>query len=162
MRPLKNPLTQAAAACLLNKTHQTRLVVQASDDGEKDFLMNQIKRLCRAGQTKLKEVKWMPHRKYKDFIARNVDVGLQVSYTESFNYVALDHLSLGIPVIGSDAIRYLPRKWQAKCDSIPDIAAKMESVIEGYTEASDEALRRADKVIKRNNRAFVETIRRLM
>jgi hypothetical protein len=37
-----------------------------------------------------------------------MDIGLQLSYTESFNIVAADFVKEGVPIIVSDAIKWMP------------------------------------------------------
>jgi hypothetical protein len=54
-----------------------------------------------------------------------MDVCLQVSLTESFNITSADAVSMGVPLVGSPAIRWLPSRSQASVDSASAIAAAM-------------------------------------
>ena len=47
---------------------------------------------------------WMERRVYEETLS-SVDLGLQLSFAESFDYVAAEHLVRGVPVLGS---RMLP------------------------------------------------------
>jgi hypothetical protein len=95
-------------------------------------------------------------------VAEKVDVGLQVSFTESFNFVALDHLQVGKPVIGSSAIRFLPARWQASVDDPRDIANRLLRVLRRYPIESRRALRYAKRKAQASNAAFLETIDSLL
>lgn len=46
---------------------------------------------------------WMTARQYRRNVA-HVDIGLQVSFSESFDYVATDHVARGIPVLVSKMV----------------------------------------------------------
>ena len=50
-----------------------------------------------------KDFGWMDAKDYQN-IFDQIDVGLQLSFSESFNYVVADHLLKGIPIITSEAI----------------------------------------------------------
>ena len=52
-----------------------------------------------------------------------MDAALQVSFTETFNIVAADCVSQGIPTVGSNQIEWLPSSFQvANPNSADDIA----------------------------------------
>ena len=51
--------------------------------------------------------------------ALDIDVAICASTTESFGYVPADCLSVGIPVVGSKAVRFLPTDWQVADESDP-------------------------------------------
>ena len=70
------------------------------------------------------EHKWYSHYEFKDLISR-MDLGLQVSFNETFNIVAADMVSEGIPVIGSDEIAWLNPLYKAKTTSSKDITDKL-------------------------------------
>ena len=121
-----------------------------------------IQSLCSSAELSLKELKWMEVDDFRRYLHEHIDIGLQVSYTESFNYVALDHLSQGIPVVGSEAIEYLPWRWKANVDDIQDIAAKAQIILADYEFASELACSVARGVIEANNTEMVHTISRML
>ncbi len=53
-----------------------------------------------------------------------MDVMVQVSYSETFNIVVADGISQGVPTVVSDAIEWAPTNWQANPDDATDIARK--------------------------------------
>jgi glycosyltransferase involved in cell wall biosynthesis len=52
---------------------------------------------------------WIEDRRRYERTLSRVDVGLQPSLTESYDYVAAEHLSRGVPVVGSSAVPALAR-----------------------------------------------------
>jgi len=49
---------------------------------------------------------WMHANKY-ELILDKIDVGIQVTFAETFNYVAAEHMAKGIPVIASRMVRVM-------------------------------------------------------
>jgi hypothetical protein len=105
---------------------------------------------------------WMDWQKYLKFIRDNVDIGLQASFSESFNYVAAEHLYLGKPVVGSPAIRYLPPDWQANPDDPTDIARVCGLITSNYDAASRRASKIGATVAERTNNQFMKSIKELL
>ena len=120
---MKNQLIQAIAA-----------IKYADQLGKKlRFHMNGV-RTEQNGGNNLKNIKglfsntshelvlhpWLGHEEFLELLA-NMDICLQVSLTESFNITAADAVSIGVPLVGSSAIRWLPRFSQALPDSVEDI-----------------------------------------
>jgi hypothetical protein len=71
---------------------------------------------------------WMSHNEFLGVIT-GMDIGLQVSYTETFNIVAADFVAMGVPVIGSPDISWLPKRGKADPNSAEDITHKMLRVL---------------------------------
>lgn len=132
---LKNIPNQIVAAGIANHTHQSELI---SSFRKPSTLLTACVDTARLPHRSLPWGDWAAYIKN---IKHHVDIGLQVSFTESFNYVALEHLLCGKPVIGSPAIRFLPQRWQASPDDPDDIADKIKHVIDNYDNESKEALR---------------------
>jgi len=83
---------------------------------------------------------WMT-RQYARVLSR-VDIGLQVSFAESFNYVAAEHVQRGIPVLVSrmvPALYNMPRRVERHCvvenpDDPLEIASKLKYLLAHPTE----------------------------
>jgi len=71
----------------------------------------------------------IPWAEYPAWIRWCVDVTLQPTVTESFGLVALEHLLVGRPCVGSPALRFLPHDWQADADDIHDIAKQLDTLL---------------------------------
>jgi hypothetical protein len=68
---------------------------------------------------------WESH---SDFIqlVKKMDIGLQISMSESYNLTAADFVANGIPLVGSDEIKFLSSLYQAKITDFNDIVNKIE------------------------------------
>lgn len=55
-----------------------------------------------------------------------MDLGLQVSFNETFNIVAADMVSENVPLIGSDEIVWLNSLYKASTTSSEDITKKLK------------------------------------
>jgi len=124
----------------------------------------QVDRLCGRLRLRATPVPWLEHSEHLERVG-TYHVGLQCSFTESFNYVAYDHLAVGCPVIGSPVIRFLPRELQVDPDDPEAIARRLVLVVKTETSGNpvlrDAALIAARKVAERNNAAYVAALRRL-
>ena len=104
---------------------------------------------------------WTNWSEWNRLISERIAVGLQASFSESFNYIALEHLIQGRPVVGSSAVRYLPASWKADPDSPDDIARVLRMHLDNYEEHSQEATEVAERVKQTNNQAILETLERI-
>lgn len=53
---------------------------------------------------------WTPREQFIDLCSQ-MDIGLQVSFSETFNIVSADYISQGVPVVGSNEIPWLTSDW---------------------------------------------------
>lgn len=67
---------------------------------------------------------WMPHDEFKALVA-SMDITMQVSFAETFNIVAADAASQGVPVVGSSEIPWLPAPFCADPTDPDDIVRVM-------------------------------------
>jgi len=117
LRILKNILFQAIcsikAADRLNKELHFHITLDANlEDGyQPDSATNPVLRnleeLFKFSRHSLIKHKWQHYDEFQDLV-RHMDIGLQLSYTESFNIVAADFVNNDIPIITSDAIDWIP------------------------------------------------------
>lgn len=112
VRPLKNHMVQAIAALKFARAHgkQLRFHINASRmemKGEPILanLRGMFASLAKYGH-QLVEHDWLPRDEFLALCAK-MDLGLQVSFSETFNIVAADLTSQGVPVIGSTEIPWL-------------------------------------------------------
>lgn len=112
---VKNIPTQILAAAQVNKTVPLKLLLLTKGGDDLVTLAKSLGLEC-------EYVPWLKQSEYLDLIGKRVDVCLQATFTDTFNYTAMDHLGYGIPVVGSPAVRYLPQEWQAQPDDVNSIA----------------------------------------
>ncbi len=133
VRLLKNQFIQAIAAVLL-----------ANDLGVSlKFHMNGGGRVEMAGEQPLKNIRamfaaipdhqliehgWLDNTSFLA-VVRQMDIGMQVSYSESFNIVAADFVDQGVPIVVSPDITWLPSYFKADPNSSDDMVRKMKSIL---------------------------------
>lgn len=161
-RVLKNFPAQILGFALAARQADLKLILCLSDTVEHP-VMNDLMVLAAFSGVDAVVADWQEDwHKFARFVAHDVDLGLQVSFTESFNYTAIEHMLVGKPVVGSPAIRYLPPTWCANPDDPADMARVLLEHIEDYDARSREAVQVARDVAARNNQAFVSTVRSLL
>ena len=104
---------------------------------------------------------WSAWADYQRILSERVSVGFQPSFSESFNYVAVEQMALGIPVVGSPAVKFLPSTWQANPDDPGDIAAKLDAILDDYAAQSKEAVKIAYNVKRTNQLQAVKIYKQL-
>lgn len=127
IRPLKNQLIQGLAAIAFGNQlgKKVRFHINADRVEQKGdaVLKNLINAMADTGH-ELVEHPWLPH---DDFIrlVRTMDLGMQVSLSETFNIVAADFVWNGVPLVGSNEIEWLSSLFQADTSDIDKIVNKL-------------------------------------
>ena len=130
IRPLKNQLIQAVAAIkfahrmgkhLRFHINGTRIEMKGAP------ILHNLVGLFEHIHHELIMHDWAEHADFKQLTAQ-MDIGLQVSYTETFNIVAADLISQGVPVIGSTEVPWIAPQDTADPNSVNDIVDKMMEV----------------------------------
>lgn len=136
-RILKNGLTAAAAACTLAHTLRVPTELHVTADRDDGGTYRAIEELC-DGVPHLTLIRtgWLPWPALLR-LTGHMHLILQPSFTESFNCVAAEAVRMGVPVVGSEAIDWLPRRWQADTDDCGDVARVAESLIKSPLVADD-------------------------
>lgn len=73
---------------------------------------------------------WLPHEEFLKLVL-TMDLGMQVSYTESFNIVAADFIHCNIPIVVSDEINWVYPLYRANVAEPDDILSKMKYAYAG-------------------------------
>ena len=128
IRPLKNQLIQAFAAIRYAKEKGKKLFFHMNgtrqEQGGNNNLKNLISLFTATGH-ELVLHPWMNHDEFLELIAQ-MDACMQVSLSESFCIVASDAVSMGVPLVGSEAIDWLPRMSLADPSSAESICDALE------------------------------------
>jgi hypothetical protein len=128
IRPLKNQLIQAVAAIeYANKVkkHLRFHINSTRVEGRGDAILKNLRNLFDLVSYELVEHDWMPHDGFISLI-RTMDIGLQVSYSESFNIVSADMVVNGVPVVVSPEIRWVNSLFHADPNSSSSIVEAIE------------------------------------
>jgi len=128
IRPMKNQLQQAIAAIefgdVLGKTIHFHINSERIE-GRGEPILRNIRALFKNNpKHKLIEYAWLDH---KDFIkeVKKMDIGMQVSFSETFNIVTADFVSNNIPVVVSPEIDWVSNFFKANPNSNKDIVNKL-------------------------------------
>lgn len=128
IRPLKNQMLQAIAAIKFADRLGRKLRFHMNGDrveqkGEQ--VLKNIRALFATHKThKLIEHAWIPHHEFIKLISK-MDLGMQVSLTESFNIVTADFVGQNIPIIVSPDISWMPFIYYADPNSSDDMVRKL-------------------------------------
>ena len=113
LRILKNQCYQAmcamSAADKLGKILKFHVTVDVDID-HKDILnpvLKNLEELFENSPHELVKHYWLENNEFHGLI-RKMDIGLQISYTESFNIVSADFVNEGVPIVVSEAIKWMP------------------------------------------------------
>jgi glycosyltransferase involved in cell wall biosynthesis len=127
IRPMKNHFEQAIAAIKFANKEQKYLQFHINGDRleqQGENVLRNLRALFRVAQHTLVEHKWRPHEKFIGVI-RKMDIGLQVSLSESFNIVTADFVSQGVPIVVSHDIDWMPHPFKASPVNSDEIADRL-------------------------------------
>lgn len=133
IRPLKNQLQQAFAALRYAEGHRKHLYFHINtsrlESGGNPILHNIRNIFAGSPIATLVEHQWLDHDDFVELIA-TMDINLQVSYSETFNIVSADAVAQGVPVVVSEEIFWVSKRYHANPNSPEDIIEKMEMALE--------------------------------
>ena len=115
VRPLKNHLAQAFAAIEFAEGLGRELRFHINGDrveGRGEQALKNLRGLFPIRGHQLVEHPWLPHGEFLGLVSA-MDLGMQVSLTETFNIVAADFVSQGVPIVVSSDITWMPKLAQA-------------------------------------------------
>jgi len=109
IRPMKNSLTQAIGAILYaEKTNQilhlhinTERIEQKGENALKN-----IRDLFKGTDHKLIEHNWLKHSEFVKLVSK-MDIGLQVSLSETYNIVSADFINQLVPIVTSKEVPFV-------------------------------------------------------
>lgn len=131
IRPLKNHVTQAVAAIRFakaaNRTLRFHINATRVEGHGQPVLKNLRKLFDSQSGAELVEHGWYEPSEFLK-VLEELDMGMQVSLSETFNVVTADYVTAGLPVVVSDEVRWVHDSCKAKPDSITSIVETMEFV----------------------------------
>jgi hypothetical protein len=130
IRPLKNHMVQAIAALqfaremgLFLNFHINAGRIEMQGDANLRNLRQLFEQLAFSGH-KLVNHQWCPREEFLELCA-TMDIGLQVSFSETFNIVGADLISQGVPLVGSSEIPWSSNFFNADPTNGNDIKNKL-------------------------------------
>lgn len=132
VRPLKNHLLQALAAVQFarDKGKFLRFHINTGrvETGGEPVLKNLRHMFRDLDDAELVEHHWFEPDDLLDFMQDIIDIGMQVSLTETFNVVTADYVTAGLPVVVSKEVKWISGFCHATDNSLSDIVSKMHRV----------------------------------
>ena len=133
IRPFKNHLTQAIASIEFCRRLNKKLRFHINDGRIEvhgsNVHTNLIHLFAKLGDAfELVLHPWANRENFLNICYNEIDIGLQVSFTETFNLVTADLLSQGIPVIGSSEIPWMTKKYLCDPTDVTDIIRVLDVV----------------------------------
>ena len=127
LRLVKNQGFQAVLAMnfanILSKKLRFHINVGKSELRNNAVLTN-LRALFKDSGHELVEHGWVPHDEFIQLV-KTMDLGLQLSYTESFNIVACDFIANGIPILVSDTISWCLPNYKASTIDMNECLSKL-------------------------------------
>jgi hypothetical protein len=130
LRPLKNQLIQAVAAQEFAEQRNLRLNFHINStriEGGDNVLKNLIA-LFKGSPHQLIQHPWTNHETFLKTLT-TMDIGMQVSFSETFNIVAADMVATGLPIVVSPEVFWTSSLIQASPTSTTDIVAKLNRAV---------------------------------
>ena len=159
-RPFKNMITQVAAVIMLAEDRPVELHI--FDTAQKSPVYHNI--MAMLENSKVRLVMHEQAGNAECFKKEGMfDLGLQVSLSETFSYVAFEHMIQGVPVIGSTSVPFSSEV--ARYSDVTDIKKKMEKILSNdtiYRRYALEAQNKANAVLEQNNLTAVKTVNELI
>lgn len=165
IRPLKNQLAQAIAAIEYARQQRKPLAFHVNgtrhEQGGESVYKN-LKALFGAHREhcELVEHPWLSHDKFLALV-RDMDLCMNVSFSETFNIVSADAVSQMTPVVASPEVSWLPEGVQADPTSVPRMVRVIRRVMESrehYVSDNWRALHRFTRVSRELWLAFLERV----
>lgn len=133
IRPMKNHLIQAVAAMQFASENgvKLRFHINGSRVEQKgESVLRNLRALFDAtnGDHELVEHGWMSHQEFLKLI-ETMDIGLQVSFSESFNIVSADFVNQNIPMVTSREVDWIPMLFTASPTSTNSIISAIERAL---------------------------------
>ena len=132
IRPLKNQLIQAVAAIkfaeCVDKDLRFHINSTRVEQRGGNILKNLRSLFAAAGQ-ELVEHEWLDRKEMLDLL-RGCDVGMQMSFSETFNIVAADMIRVGLPLVVSPVIKWVSHFAMADPVDSDDMVLKLKRVCE--------------------------------
>lgn len=127
IRPMKNQLHQAMAAITYaNQIKRTLHFYMNCDRSEQrgEQVLKNIKALFNDSPHHLVNIGWLHHTDFI-YICRIIDIGMQVSLSETFNIVTADHVYSGTPMVVSEHIDWMPQNTWADPHDIDSMIKRL-------------------------------------
>lgn len=133
LRPLKNTLAQAMAAIEFCKIKGLYLhfYINSSrvETGGEPMLKNIRQLFSHTKHAKLIEIPWIEPEDLHAWMRKFLDLGMQVSLSETFNVVSADYVNAGLPIVVSSEVSWANSWCYADPHEVEDMVCKIDRVL---------------------------------
>jgi len=129
IRPLKNQFQQAIAAVLFAQKIKRTIHFHINGTRKEQLGENvsrNIRVLLNSTPHKLIEHDWYSHSEFLNELVPQMDLGMQISFTESFNIVTADFVYAGVPIVVSNDVDWMPHFCRVDPNETNAIVHKLE------------------------------------
>lgn len=145
IRPLKNQLEQALAAVIFANEARLDMTFHINIgrvEQNSDPILRNLVALFDGTPHRLVQHGWVSHEKFIRLV-HACDIGMQASFSETFNIVGADFIFHGVPMVGSGELEWLASPSKAEPTIYKDLVKKLESNLKhpSYVEVSQRNLR---------------------
>jgi hypothetical protein len=145
LRLIKNQCFQAIcamqAANALGKKLCFHVTPHFWGDSACDPILNALRYIFQDSKHELCVHNWMPLHNFLELV-KKMDLGLQLSYTESFNIVTADFVNCGKLIIVSDAISWMPPSLRVSTTDYEEVVEKIVHVYKNRNNNTTKGLQR--------------------
>lgn len=127
IRSLKNHLIQAMAAMAFAKRLGKTLhfhINHSRIENKSENVYRNLVALFVGSKHKLIMHEWIPHHEFVNLV-RRMDIGLQVSLSETFNIVSSDFVHSNVPIVVSNEIEWMNYLYKANPTDLDDIVCHL-------------------------------------
>ena len=131
VRPMKNQLIQAVAAMQFADEKQLILKFHINAgrvEQRGDVVLKNLRALFSNSKHELVEHDWLDRNAFLALID-TMDLGLQVSFSETFNIVSADFVDRDIPIVTSKEVDWMPRFFTANTNNTISIVNAIKRVL---------------------------------
>jgi hypothetical protein len=128
IRPMKNQLQQAFSAIIFANKYDSVLFFHINSprvEQEGHGVLKNIRSLFRDTRHVLVEHPWLDRADFLQLVD-TMDAGMQVSLNESFNIVTADFIKVGVPIIVSPSIGWMPDVVKVSTEDSSSIVRGLE------------------------------------
>lgn len=130
LRHLKNRGFQAMCAMLFANKINKKLryhINLAKSELTKNTVIISLRELFKNTEHELIEHSWMNREEFLSLV-QSMDLGMQLSYTESFNFITCDFLSQSVPILISDVIEWGPEIYKSSTYNVEQVVSDIEKL----------------------------------
>jgi hypothetical protein len=127
IRPMKNHLLQAVSAMRVGDLLGKKVYFHINTkrlEGRGEPVLKNLRNLFKGTDHVLVEHGWMERKNFLA-VSRRMHLGMQVSFSETFNIVAADMISQDVPMVVSNEIEFVAPIFKARTTSSLSIMLKM-------------------------------------